>query len=172
VLGRTAEATAIIREALEYYQRTLGLDHPYRLICLIDLAGALREEGRVDEAMQLARTASDRLAATLGDDHPYTLAAQMGIAVLLADTNNLRESRALDEASLARFERTLGSRHPDTLRCRANLFLTLEKLGEPQAAERRFLISELERALGPEHSSVKTVQEHRRLLRAIDPQPF
>jgi tetratricopeptide (TPR) repeat protein len=172
VLGRSAEATTIIREALEFYERTLASDHPHRLICLIDLAAALRENGRFAEALRVAETAADRLAATLGDDHPYTLAAQMVRAVLLADTGALQDSRALDEVSVARFEQKLGPGHPDTLRCQANLQLTQESLGEPQATRRPILAAELARAVGAEHPSVAIVRENRRLLRAVDPQPF
>jgi MinD-like ATPase involved in chromosome partitioning or flagellar assembly/tetratricopeptide (TPR) repeat protein len=172
VLDRNPEATGIIRETLEYFQRTLGPDHPHRLICLIDLATALREGDRFAEALEVAEAAVDRLVVTLGDDHPYTLAAQVVKAVLLADTGKLQESRDLDEASLARFERVLGSRHPDTLRCRANLRLTQERLGESQAPDRRFLVADLCRVLGAEHPNVTIVREGRRLLRAVDPQPF
>ena len=70
-------------------------------------------------------------------------------------------------------DRALGKEHPDTLRCRANLLLTLIQQGDQAAEpERDRVVERLARILGTDHHSVATLRGGRRLMRALDPQPF
>jgi hypothetical protein len=62
--------------------------------------------------------------------------------------------------------------HPDTLRARANLLLTRRELGDEITEELGRTIGQLELQLGREHPTVATLRKNRRLLRALDPQPF
>jgi hypothetical protein len=92
--------------------------------------------------------------------------------VLLADQGDLGKAVELETVTAAAMARTLGPGHPDTLRCQANLLLTRKELGENTAQQRDRLISQLELLLGAEHPTIATLRGERRLLRALDPQPF
>jgi tetratricopeptide (TPR) repeat protein len=162
-----------IREVLASYARRLGEKHPHTLTCRVNLASVLRLQKRYDEAMRENEIAVSELAEVLEAEHPYTLAAAMMRATLLADLGDLSQSAELDQSTAAMLAASLGPRHPDTLRCRANLLLTRHQLGEGIAsAEREALLSQLSGVIGAEHPTVKVVREGRRLVRALDPQPF
>jgi uncharacterized protein involved in exopolysaccharide biosynthesis len=108
----------------------------------------------------------------LGAQHPYTLAAEMVYAVLLASHEELDEAEKLETQVAELLAHTLGDSHPDTLRCRANLLLTRQQLGQQTAAEREQVITDLAQGLGPDHPTVATLRLERRVLRALDPQPY
>jgi hypothetical protein len=94
-------------------------------------------------------------------------------AVLLADEGDLARAADLEARTAASLERTLGEEHPDTLCCRANLLLTRQEQGALTAqAEREAVIAELEGVIGPDHPSIAALRGERRLVRALDPQPF
>jgi hypothetical protein len=156
----------------EYTQR-LGEKHPHTLTCRVNLASALRLRRFQDEAMAEVALAVGGLTEVLGSEHPYTLAGDMVRATLLADRDDLRASAALDEHTAAALAKVYGPDHPDTLRCRGNLLLTRQLLGEESAvAEREALIAQLSATIGAGHPTVGVLRAGRRLVRALDPQPF
>jgi hypothetical protein len=133
----------------------------------------LRRQHQYDEAMAEVEVAISGLTQVLGLEHPYTLAAAMVRATLIADRGNLRLSAELDEGTAASLAAVLGPRHPDTLRCRGNMLLTRQLLGEQKAgAEREALLAQLSAVIGAGHPTVDVLRAGRRPVRVLDPQPF
>lgn len=112
------------------------------------------------------------LESTLGPQRPYTLAAAMVCGSLLADQGNLEQAEKMESKTFQVFATTLGPSHPDTLRCQANLLLTRRQRGEDTAAMREMVITQLADLLGTDHPNIGTLRGGRRLMRALDPQPF
>jgi tetratricopeptide (TPR) repeat protein len=167
------QATEDIRVVLEGYTQRLGEKHPHTLTCRVNLASALRLRRFHDEAMAEVALAVSGLTEVLGPEHPYTLAGEMVRATLLADRGDLAASEELDEHTAAALARVQGPDHPDTLRCRGNLLLTRRQLGADSAeAEREALIEQLSATIGAAHPTIGVLRAGRRLVRALDPQPF
>jgi tetratricopeptide (TPR) repeat protein len=172
-LDQLESATQDIRAVMAAYAQRLGDKHPHTLTCRVNLASVLRLQRQYDEAMAEDEIALSGLTEILGSQHPYTLAAAMMQATLLADRGNLRQSVEMDEGTTAMLTSVLGSRHPDTLRCRGNMLLTRQQLGEERASvEREALIVQLSAAIGAGHPTVDVVRAGRRPVRALDPQPY
>jgi MinD-like ATPase involved in chromosome partitioning or flagellar assembly/tetratricopeptide (TPR) repeat protein len=169
----TSDAEAEIRQVLTLYQERLGLSHPHALVCMLNLASAQRTGEHYEVALQTVRSAAEGLQEVLGKEHPYTLAAMVVWGVLLADHGDLGQAEAVEAQAADDLERVLGRDHPDTLRCRANLLLTRHQREMPgAAAEREQAIDHLAALIGPDHPDIATLREERRLMRALDPQPF
>jgi tetratricopeptide (TPR) repeat protein len=171
-LDHFAEAEEEIRHVLAGYERSLGPNHPYALVCRVNLAAALRQRLEPEQAAAEISAALDGLERVLGPEHPYTLAADMVDGVLLADRGEFDKAAEAEARTLSALSRALGITHPDTLRARANLLLTRKDLGDNTAEDLRRVIGQLELLLGADHPTVATLRENRRLLRALDPQPF
>jgi tetratricopeptide (TPR) repeat protein len=172
-LDQLDSAAEDIRDVLAAYAQRLGEEHPHTLTCRVNLASVLRLQRQYDEAMAEIEIAVSGLTEVLGSEHPYTLAAAMVQATLLADRGDLRQSVELDESTAAMLASVLGPRHPDTLRCRGNMLLTRQQLGEEEASgEREALLAQLSNTIGAAHPTVDVVRAGRRLVRALDPQPF
>lgn len=172
-LDQYEAAAQEILKVLDVYQDRLGQQHPHTLACRLNLAAALRYTGEHDEAMRQVVLAADGFSGGLGNEHPYTLAAGMSRAVLLADQGDLEAAEKLESATAEAMTRVLVPDHPDTLRCRANLLLTRHQRGDAGAERQRApVIEQLTRLLGDDHPTVVTLRELRKLMRAVDPQPF
>lgn len=171
-LGRTSDAIRETAELREIYEERLGPLHPHTLVCLVDLACAMRTLGPNEDAIQIARSALNGLLEGLGENHPHTLAAMSVLAVLLADAGDLREAEYIEVEAAERLQSTLGPRHPDTLRIRANLLLTKRQLGSDDGVERTRVINELAGIVGDDHPHVRELREERRVIHTLDPQPF
>lgn len=177
MVDRLDEAEAEMRPVLAAYQASLGPTHPYSLVCQVNLAAVLRQQrerdpGKASEAAAAIGIALDGLERVLSPEHPYTLAAAMVDSVLRTDQGQFEWAAEAEARTAAVLARTLGPTHPDTLRCRANLLLTRRNLGTDTTAELAAVIEELELMLGADHPTIATLRENRRLLRALDPQPF
>lgn len=171
-LERFGDAVAEMLPVLAEYQNRLGGRHPHSLVCQVNMASALRLNLAPARALAHIAEAVAGLDQVLGERHPYTLAAEMVQAVLLADQKDLEMAEQLEDRVAATMSQTLGDRHPDTLRCRANLLLTRKQLGRNTTVERDRVIAELASALGADHPTIATLHEQRRVLRALDPQPY
>jgi tetratricopeptide (TPR) repeat protein len=177
MVDRLAEAEAQMRPVLAAYQASLGTKHPYSLVCQVNLAATLRQQreqepGKAAEAAAVVGAALDGLERVLGPEHPYTLAAAMVDSVVRADQGQFESAAEAEARTAAVLARKLGPMHPDTLRCRANLMLTRRSLGEDTTTDLAKVIEELELMIGADHPTISTLRENRRLLRALDPQPF
>jgi tetratricopeptide (TPR) repeat protein len=172
-MDQTDEAESEIRQVLAEYGKTLGSRHPHTLVCGVNLATALRMRGRFEAAMDKMRETEPLMEEVLGLEHPYTLAALMVLGSLYADAGDLDQAEDIEERTVAVMDRVLGKDHPDTLRCRANMLLTRLQEGDSKVrSERDKVVDRLGRILGADHHSVATLRGERRLMRALDPQPF
>jgi MinD-like ATPase involved in chromosome partitioning or flagellar assembly/tetratricopeptide (TPR) repeat protein len=172
-LDRGADAGQEIGPVLAVYQERLGPAHPHTLVCLFNLAAARRLTGDPAGALLAADSAVTGLRDALGEGHPYTLAAQMSRAVLLAEQGDLAQAEQIELAAVEGLAEALGPDHPDGLRCRANLLLTQQQRGAPGAAVALSqVISQLAAVLGADHPHIAALGVERRLVRALDPQPF
>jgi Tetratricopeptide repeat/AAA domain len=174
-LNRAADAEREIRQVRAVYERRLGRSHPLTLICQLDFACALRTVDP-DEALRTARVTVDGLLDALGGSHPYTLAALSVTGALLADAGQFDHAEEIETKVVEGLTRALGRKHPDTLGSLANLLITREKLGIPDAAdvraERERVVEDLARVIGYEHTRVKELRAGRRLMHTLNPQPF
>ena len=162
-----------IRPVLAEYERLLGSAHPHTLVCQVNLASTLRLRSRYEQAAEVISSAMDGLVLVLGPQHPYTLAAAMVYGVLLADLEDLDMAVEVEAQTARSMALVLGPTHPDTLRCLANLLLTRQQRGEHAAAgERKSVIAQLEAFIGADHPNISALRGERRLVRALDPQPF
>jgi tetratricopeptide (TPR) repeat protein len=171
-MDQFAEAEAEMYPVLEQYRDSLGPNHPHTLVCQVNLAALMRQKLDPEQAAAFIGLALDGLRRVLGLEHPYTLAAEMVDGVLLADQKDFDKAADAGTRTLEVLARTLGTAHPDTLRCRANLLLIRKDRGEDTSADLERVIGQLELLLGTDHPTVKTLRKKRRLLRALDPQPF
>jgi MinD-like ATPase involved in chromosome partitioning or flagellar assembly len=171
-LDRFAEAEAEMCPVFEQYRESLEPDHPHALVCQVNLAALMRQKLDSAKAAEYITAALAGLERVLGPAHPYTLAAEMVHGVLLADQEDLIQAAQVETRTLGLLTSTLGPTHPDTLRCHANLLLTRRDRGEDTSAELEQVIGQLETPLGADHPTIKTLRKRRRLLRALDPQPF
>jgi tetratricopeptide (TPR) repeat protein len=172
-LGRIREGRTAAEAVLASYEGRVGADHPHSLICSLNIATALCLEDDYAAAQAHVQRAVGGLESRIGPAHPYTLAAKLVQASVLAGNAALADAALLEELVEAERTRALGPQHPDTLRCRANLLLTQDELGNSRAAvSRQKVIGELAVMLGAEHPDVRTAGRQRRLLCVIDPQPF
>jgi hypothetical protein len=172
-LDELESAAQDIRDVLTGYMQRLGDKHPHTLTCRVNLASVLRLQQQYNEAMVEDEIALKGLTEVLGLKHPYTLAATMVRATLIADRGDLRQSAELDKGTAGILAEVLGPKHPDTLRCRWNMLLTSQMLGDKKAGvEGERLLAELSAAIGAEHPTVDVLHAGRRLVRALDPQPF
>lgn len=173
VLARFEEGEREIRAVMKVLRQRLGDRHAHYLVAEVNLASALRLQAKHTEALPFTEEALAGLRDTLGVDHPYTLAAAMVYATVKADQGDLDEAEALDADTARRMAATLGSRHPDTLRCQANHMLTEMMRGASWAAKARTqLIDELEKVVGHDHPNLATLRAERKVVRAVDPQPY
>jgi tetratricopeptide (TPR) repeat protein len=171
-LDRYADAEEGIRDVLAAYEERRGPAHPHSLVCRVNLASALRLGSQQTQAMETIGPALAGLESTLGMQHPYTLAAAMVRGSLFADQGNLDQAERMEARTVQALATTLGPSHPDTLRCQANLLLTQQQRGEDTAAMRDMVIAQLAELIGVNHPNIGTLRGGRRLMRALDPQPF
>jgi len=170
---RDRRAQSELSAVHEAYNSWLGPDHPHTIVCLNNIAMAMRVDDRISEAVELINEAAAKFEVALGPDHPYTLAARTNLAVCAADSGRLEDGRQLIEAVVEPITQRLGPNHPDTLRTVANQALIVLRLGaDEQAGLIESIARELAEQIGYDHPALSTLSRHRLLHRMIDPQPF
>jgi len=133
-LGELRRAWAEGEKALELCKRTAGEKSPLAVTCYGELGGIAADEGDLDRAEQLCRQSLSILSEINGD-------RTTGVAVLLRDLalierrrGSLAEARQLSLRALNHAARILGRDHPDLAGYHEEVGLTLEALGERNAA--------------------------------------
>ncbi|MEI4232268.1 tetratricopeptide repeat protein [Roseovarius sp. D22-M7] len=111
-LGRSEEAEALYREALEIGRATIGERHPGYAIDLNNLAGAVQAQGRYAEAEGLYREALDITRATLGEGHPAYAIRLNNLALVAQAQGRYAEAEGLYREALKIGRATLGEGHP------------------------------------------------------------
>jgi len=141
-LGELRRAWAEGEKALELCRRTAGEKSPLAVSCYGELGGIAADEGDIDRAEQLCRQSLAILSEINGE-------RTTGVAVLLRDLalierrrGSLAEAKQLSLRALNHAVGILGRDHPDLAGYHEEIGLTLEALGERNAA-----IAELQEAI-------------------------
>lgn len=112
--GDVASAYSLGTQTLNRFTETLGKEHPFRLVCIINVANCLADLGKYDQAETMERELLTALrdAPGRGPLHPDTLVCEANLAVTLRDLRRADEARELREAVLVHLRRVLGEAHP------------------------------------------------------------
>ena len=106
-LGDFESAKARTEEALEIYQKTLGLNHPAALSAMHNRANLLDDLGDKAGALLVYKQVLEGKRQVLGPDHPETIKAIRSTSVRLAQLGDVAAARDLDleglEAARKRF---------------------------------------------------------------------
>lgn len=146
-LGRTREALADYRAALEQHQSTLGPAHPLTVHTQARLALTLHEAGETEEAMRLNRDVVALARQAYAPDSA-TLAIVLSDAAIMAYGNlDLELTATLMQEAVDVMTRAQGAAHEQTLQLLTNLAAVQRRMGRCEAA-RATADSVLER-LGP-----------------------
>jgi transposase-like protein len=172
--GPDMKAIGTIRQLMEIHQRIHGPRHEAYLelrACLADLlrkSSSDPKSAAVIEATAIFQEVIPVLESALGANHIDTLKAKGNYAHLLSAVHKDNEQARVMRAAVVQGEvDTLGPYHPDTLISRANLAVTLKRLGKVKAAikEHETVIEGRAASLGQHHEH--TVQAKLNLAKLL-----
>lgn len=166
-LGRTDEAMAYYREAVETATRVRGPEDPHTLRCLAGVASLEFSEGEVEESLAKWMRVYEGLRSALGEGHPNTVRAIDGVgSALVAVGRNAEALDWLDRAVEASVE-ALGDDHPATINARMNRAVCLANLGRTAEAleMHRSVLAWRRDRLGEEH--IDTLRGRMELARLL-----
>jgi hypothetical protein len=155
--GDLAGARRLNEQILEILEHVQGAEHPDTLTSRNNLAETLRYQGDLARAGRLHKETLKSLERALGVEHPDTLLSKANLANVLYLLENLGGAKTLEEEVLEARERLLGSEHPDTSLAMWNLLLTVQRLGDTEAADQ--LISRLRWLLDRDEASIASAQQ-------------
>jgi len=153
ISGNGVAAEVSCRQLIQLIQTLFGPDYPDGLICISNLASALRAQGKTEEARQLLCSLVRRSSRVLGPDHPQTLSSLNQFADTLRAQGRLRTSSKLHKRVLSRRRQLLGEDASDTLTSMSNLAGTLRELGDFDTARalQGTVLDVVRRASGEDH---------------------
>ncbi len=134
-LSRYDMAEPHAKRAFDMSQAYLPADHPERISAMCSWAAVLAEKAEYENADEIAQAAQSAARANLEQDHPDRLRADFLVAELLADQGRHSQSEALHRDVLNRRFRTNGPYHLETVASQRALAMTLNDMGECEAAE-------------------------------------
>jgi hypothetical protein len=106
-------------QVIETFKKVLGLEHPFMLTTMNNLALVLDSQGKYEKAKSIHRQTLATREKVLGLEHPDTLTSVYYLVHLLASRHRYDESTtALYERACAEYNATLGMYHPTTRACR------------------------------------------------------
>jgi non-specific serine/threonine protein kinase/serine/threonine-protein kinase len=169
-LGRSAEALAIYKDALEQSRRMFGDDHINTLSLRNGYACVLLSLGRAIEAEPIFKDAFERSQRLLGEDHRTTIALLNNHGRSLQSLGRLVEAHLLYRDALERGRRVLGDDAPETIQFLANCAQVLDLLG--RAAEAEPMCKEAmalrRRVMGPNHpDTIASTSNYASLLHSL-----
>jgi tetratricopeptide (TPR) repeat protein len=110
-MGRAADSLALVRQALNIYEHTLGQHHPIYAHTLCNVADTERTLGRFAEAQRDAEKALALIEAALGPDHVYVSTAEYQLGTIAMRQNRLAEAQKHLERALWVTEKRRGPNH-------------------------------------------------------------
>jgi tetratricopeptide (TPR) repeat protein len=158
--GRVDLAIAVLTDALERREETLGPGHPDTLTARAQLARTCLAADRADEAIpHFERTLAGR-EWVLGPDHPETLAARLDLATAYRAAGRADDAIKVFQRTLADQALVLGEDHPTTVTTRGSLAAALHSIGRTQDAIPLYVrtLADRERLLGPDHPDTLTAR--------------
>jgi tetratricopeptide (TPR) repeat protein len=129
-LGRFEESEAVLQQALEACERTLGPAAPDTLAACAKLASPLVVLGRRPDGVSLFRRATEGYLRAFGAAHPLTLNARSSL--LEVSTQSLDVDAGPDLVTECR--QGIGEDHTITLAAELNCAFTLNRAGRPTEA--------------------------------------
>ena len=140
------------------YEKVLGLEHPYTLTSMTNLASTYRNQGRWKEAEELFVQVMETSSRVLGLEHPDTLTSMANLASTYRNQGRWKEAEELEVQVMETRKRVLGLEHPDTLSSMANLASTFWNQGRWKEAEELEVqvMEAAKRVLGLEHPDTLT----------------
>ncbi len=155
--GKTAEAAAQLRSAIDTYRAAGGAYSESLLQALTNLAALAQIRGDYGEAETATRDVLALAREHHGDDHPLVFANLSNLAQLLSRQRREEAGEVFAEA-LALGEEVYGAEHPEVSTCRNNYAGYLNRSGRHAEAEvlvRRSMEID-RRTLGPDHPSISS----------------
>ena len=158
MVGKPADAAAILLEAARETEEFCGVAHPDALRARDELAAAYRAEGRTAEAIELFQRSLAHRQRVQGHRIPDTTITREHLAAALLAEGRVKEGLSQAERLLRDRERVLGAAHPDTIAARALCTAACYAAGRMTSAlenaERARADSEL--VLGADHRDTLT----------------
>ncbi len=128
-LERNEEASDMLEQALEQFERTRGVDDTDLAVARGSLSNLRLRQRRYREAEELALAALQSLERARGPDHIDTTAVAANYAFALRVQGRLSEAEPVNRRVLERRERHLGESDPKTLQALNNLGILLKDMG-------------------------------------------
>jgi len=116
----------VLEEAAERFAEILSDDHPYTLVCQMNLNNVRHSMGELGLARRLDERNYDALRSRLSADHPIVLAAAANLAISFRDTGAGHDARAQLDEVLQRSRRVLGDDHPNTFAVRERTRINID----------------------------------------------
>ena len=145
--GKPREAEILHKQALNIDIMMQGLEHPYTLKSMNNLASTYSDQGRTGEAAGLQEEVLEKCRQILGLEHPHTLGSMNNLAITYSDQGRTGEAATLEEEVLEKRRQILGLEHPDTLASMNNLAITYRSQGRTNEAAA--LMEEMQRRRQP-----------------------
>ncbi|MBF0508555.1 MAG: tetratricopeptide repeat protein [Deltaproteobacteria bacterium] len=151
--GKSPEAEAPLKEAMDIRDRLLKPNDPRIGESLSNLAALDRAQGKYAQAEPLLKRALKIMEQALGPDHPDTAATLTNLARLYEYQGKFTQAELVYQRDLKLTEQALGPDHP-------RLAVTLNNLAELDRAQGKYDQAEplyqralkiTEKALGPDH---------------------
>lgn len=151
--GRTSEAVAHRRAALEKLEQVLGPDHEELQPSLAQLAREFLALGDFSAAASVLRRTYQHRISRLGPEHPDTREHLALLSECLMNSDQPAAAKPLLEQQIALAEHLLGSNHEETLTAVQLLAVANSKLGDMASAGGllRQAYEGFDRSLGSDH---------------------
>ncbi|KAL2828170.1 hypothetical protein BDW59DRAFT_171016 [Aspergillus cavernicola] len=128
-LDLPAESEACYLEALGFYKRVLGRDHPKNFAVLHDLGSLCEKDGYATEASALYERSFAGRLKTLGHNAPETLSSMQNLACLKVLLGDLESALSLLKKAVPALDTVFGIQNATTLNAMNKLSLLYQKLG-------------------------------------------
>jgi len=116
-MGQYEVAKDMDRSALEVREVLLGIEHPYTLTSVSNLAVVLQYQGKYEAAEEMNRRALEGREKALGKEHPDTLTSVYCLAFLFHQQHQYKDALTLYERASSGYKHALGPEHPTTVAC-------------------------------------------------------
>jgi tetratricopeptide (TPR) repeat protein len=150
--GRFDEALKLREEVLALSRKVLGLENPYTLVAMQNVADSCLDAGRRDEAIKLQEETLALSRKVLGLEHPHSLAEMQNLANSYHAAGRRDEALKLREEVLAPYRKTL-PKDPNTFRAMQFLAQSYFEAGRRNEALKLWEdgLALRRKVLGPEH---------------------
>ncbi|KAF2182136.1 hypothetical protein K469DRAFT_669907 [Zopfia rhizophila CBS 207.26] len=172
--GDYVTAEKMNRQALDAYEKALGLEHPSTLSNMANLASTFWNQGRWKEAEELEVQVMETRKRVFGVEHPDTLTSMANLASTYRNQGRWKEAEELQAKEWELCKTVLGAEHPDTLISMTNLAFIFKAQGRDKRALTLMedCVQMRERILGADHpfttSSQATLIKWRMEISGLD----